>query len=180
VSEFGWEFDADGRLWAVLRNEDGDTTGFGSNVCTAEVGHYGHWQCAAQSDPYRFDSPRMFRHGKDLYLVARRDPIGPFDEGLDGGTFADLKLKYLVDYSSRAKRSALYQIDRDARKVVWLFDLPGDGDTAFPGIARLDAHRFLIANYTSPLDMPDLSWLGGQTCSCGTKIYLQTISFVPK
>ncbi|MFT3840420.1 MAG: hypothetical protein QM723_25755 [Myxococcaceae bacterium] len=180
VSEFGWEFDEAGTLWAVLRNEDGDTTGFGSNVCTAQPGHYGTWECAPHSDPNRYDSPRMFRHGKDLYLVARRDLGGPFDEGWDGGDFGAQKLKYLLDYSSRPKRSALYQIDQQARQVVWLFDLPSAGDTAFPGIARLDAHTFLIANYTSPIDMPDLSWLQGQVCDCGTKIYLTTIHFAPK
>ncbi len=179
VSEVGWEIDEDGTLWAVLRNEDGDLTGFGSNVCTAAKGHYGTWECAPKSDPYIYESPRMFRHGKDLYLVARRNPGGPFDQMLDAG-FDTQKLTNLLDYSDSPKRSALFQIDKQHRQVVWLMDLPGDGDTAFPGIARLDAHRFLIANYTSPLDLPDLTWLQGQTCDCGTKIYLQTITFVPK
>ena len=31
-----------------------------------------------QSDPWIYESPKMFRHGSDLYLVARTDPGGPF------------------------------------------------------------------------------------------------------
>ncbi len=179
ASEVGWELDEDGTLWAVLRNEDGDLTGFGSNVCTAAPGHYGHWECAPKSDPYIYESPRMFRHGKDLYLVARRNLDGPYDKGLDAG-FNDQKVANLLSYSDSPKRTALFQIDKLHRQVVWLMDLPSAGDTAFPGIARLDAHRFLVANYTSPVDMPDLTWFQGQTCDCGTKIYLQTIELVPK
>ena len=30
------------------------------------------------SNPEIFESPRMFRHEQDLYLVARTDPKGPF------------------------------------------------------------------------------------------------------
>ena len=32
VSEVAFEFDADGALWAVTRNEDGDASGFGSHA----------------------------------------------------------------------------------------------------------------------------------------------------
>ena len=35
--------------------------------------------------------------------------------------------------------------------LTHLQDLPGCGDTAFPSIVRLSSHRYLIANYTSPL-----------------------------
>lgn len=31
-----------------------------------------------KSDPYIIESPRMFRHGDDLYLVGRTDPTGQF------------------------------------------------------------------------------------------------------
>jgi hypothetical protein len=62
---------------------------------------------------------------------------------------------------------------------VHLLDLPSAGDTAFPSIRRLGAHEFLIANYTSPLDAPDASWLDGQVLG-GTAIYLVTATFVPR
>lgn len=180
ASEAGFEFDAEGALWAVLRNEDGDATGFGSLLCRAPATDLGRWECPAASDPERYDSPRMFRHGDDVYLVARRDVGGPFDLGRDDLTFEQQRSLYLREYSLRPKRTALYGIDRAARRVVWLRDLPGVGDTCFPSIRRLDAHSFLLANYTSPLDDPNISWLEAQTSSRGTAIYLLVLRFVPR
>src|SRR4030095_10598730 len=66
VSEVAFDFDRDGRLWAVTRNEDGDGTGFGSHVCTAPPDDLSNWDCPSQTDPERYDSPEMFRHGDDL------------------------------------------------------------------------------------------------------------------
>lgn len=167
VSEAAFEFDAGGSLWVVTRNEDCDDTGCGSHVCWAPADALGSWECPAQSDPERYDSPDLFRHGDDIYLVARRDIDGPF--GPDGD---------LVAYSLRPKTSALYRIDKPSRQVVHLMDLPGAGDTAFPSVRRLDAHSFLVANYTSPLDDPSISWLSGQVGP--TSLYLVTITFVPE
>jgi len=180
VSEIAFEFDEDGSLWAVTRNEDGDATGFGSHVCTAPKDDLGTWTCSAKSSPERYDSPKMFRHGKDLYLVARRDVGGPFDQLRTDLTFGDMQTFYNAAYWGRAKRTALYQLDKEKKAVVWLFDLPSCGDTSFPAIARLGAHTFLIANYTSPLDDLDISWVKGQTQDKGTKIYLTTLMLQPK
>jgi hypothetical protein len=180
VSEVAFEFDADGSLWAVTRNEDGDASGFGSHVCHAAAADLAAWDCGVKSDPERYDSPEMFRHGKDLFLVARRDVGGPFDEGSDEPDFDKRKRDYLIHYSNRPKRTALYQIDRTERRVVWLFDLPSAGDTAFPSVQRTSAHTFLVANYTSPLDKPDRTWLQGQVADEGTQIYLLTLTFTKK
>lgn len=178
VSEVAFEFLTDGSLWAVTRNEDGDATGFGSHVCSASAGELGTWTCSPHSNPERYDSPKMFRHGDRLYLVARRDVGGPFDQGRSELSFADAQLQYLAAYSGRAKRTALYEVDTVQRQVVWLFDFPSAGDTAFPSIARLDAHRFLISNYTSPLDGDlDRSWWNGQNAPEGTKIYFVELTF---
>jgi hypothetical protein len=81
ISEVAFEFDAAGALLAMGRNEDGDATGFGSMVATAPANALGRWTWPARSDPERYDSPEMFRHGVDIYLVARRDVGGPFDRG---------------------------------------------------------------------------------------------------
>jgi hypothetical protein len=166
VSEVAFEFDENQSLWAVTRNEDGDDSGFGSHVCRADTGKLGNWRCPTQSDPARYDSPEMFRHGKDLYMVARRDIGGDFKDG------------DLVAYSSRPKTTALYQIDRASEKVVHLMDLPGAGDNAFPAVRRSGPHTFTLVNYTSPLDKPDISWIEGQLSEKGTQIYLTTIRFV--
>lgn len=47
-------------------------------------------------------------------------------------------------------------------KLELLTDLPGDGDTAFPSILKINENRFLIANYASPLNHPNWSWIWGQ------------------
>ncbi len=180
VSEAAFELDEQGGLWAVTRNEDGDKSGFGSHLCTAKANNLGKWDCPAKSDPERYDSPWMFRHGKEIYMVARRDVGGPFDQGLTGLTFKEKKSKYLQAYSLRPKRTALYKIDRSKRKVVYLMDLPGVGDTAFPSIRRTGPHTFLMANYTAPLDKPDISWLEAQMSFRGTQIYLLELKFEPK
>jgi hypothetical protein len=163
-SEVAFEFTAEGDLWAVTRNEDGDATGKGARVCHAKSAALSAWECTDPSDLERYDSPEMFRHGETIYLVARRDVGGPY--GLDEDMFA---------YSGRPKRTALYRLDTEAWQVVHLFDLPGVGDTAFPSVVPKGDGVFLLANYTSPLDQPDISWLEAQLSPEGTQIYLLDI-----
>lgn len=177
VSEAAFEFDEQGGLWAITRNEDGDSSGFGSHLCHAPAADLARWDCPKKSDPERYDSPWMLRHGKELYLVARRDLGGPFDQGQTSLPFAQQKKTYLSAYSTRPKRTALYRIDRQRRKVVHLLDLPSAGDTAFPSVRRTGAHSFIIANYTSPLDKPNISWLAAQASPRGTQIYLMDLTF---
>ena len=165
-SEAAFEIAADGTLWAVTRNEDGDATGQGSKLCSAPASDWSDWTCSAVSDPERYDSPEMIRQGETLYLLARRDIGGPF--GADQG---------LAPYSLRPKRSALYRIDTEARAVVWLQDLPGVGDTAFVSAQRTGPDSFRFANYTAPLDAPDVSWLEAQSSPRGTQIYWADLSF---
>jgi hypothetical protein len=166
VSEVAFEFLGDGSLVAVGRVEDKDERGMGSLVCTAEAADLGSWTCADASDPERYDSPELFRYGNQIYLAARRDPDGTF--GPDGDFLA---------YSTRSKRSALYKVNPDALSVAHIKDFPGVGDTAFPAIRRLSEHRFIMANYTSPLDNPDINWLDAQASDLGTQIYLTQIHF---
>ncbi|MBI3554639.1 MAG: hypothetical protein HY074_00065 [Deltaproteobacteria bacterium] len=177
VSEVAFDFDQAGNLWGVTRNEDGDDTGFGSHVAFASAANVANWSTPAKSNPNRYDSPRMLRHGKDLYLVARRDIGGPFDKG---SRFLPQSLrKYVLwlKYWFRPKRTALYKIDTEHHHVAHVMDLPGDGDTAFPSILRLDADTFLVANYTSPLNYPNRSWYKGQTSKQGTQIYFMMLRF---
>ncbi len=180
VSEAAFEFDSDGSLWAVTRNEDGDTTGFGSHVCFAPADALAQWQCSTRSDPERYDSPEMFRHENDIYLLARRDVGGPYDQGAGDLTFDEQRSRNLLDYSFRPKRTALYKLNKEARRVEHVQDLPGAGDTAFPSVVQTGPHTFLLANYTSPLDQPNATWFEGQTSPRGTQIYLLTLSFVER
>ena len=79
-----------------------------------------------------------------------------------------------------AKRTAIYKIDRQQKKVVLLQDLPSAGDTAFASVRRTGPHTYLLANYTSPLDDPDASWLKAQASPRGTQIYFMDLTFVPR
>jgi len=180
VSEAAFEFASSGDLWAVTRNEDGDASGFGSHVATATAASLGRWTFPARSDPERYDSPEMFRHGEEIFLVARRDVGGPFDMGRSDLGLDARRAVYLGAYSSRPKRTTLYRIDAASRTPVPVVDLPSCGDTCLPSVARLGAHTFLVANYTSPLGNPDRSWIHGQLSPEGTGIYLAVITFVPQ
>jgi hypothetical protein len=172
VSEVGFEFDASGDLWAVTRNEDGDQTGFGSQVAFAPAGDLGHWQFPALSSPYRYDSPRMLRNGEDLYLVARRNIVydgggdddfvdAPYDapSALDAALpMAARRDARLAAYSALPKRTSIYKIDTAGRSVVWQKDLPSASDTSFPAIVDQGAGSFLLANYTNPVDRGPYPW----------------------
>ncbi len=177
VSEAAFVFDEGGDLWAVTRNEDGDRSGFGSHVAWASADDLGAWEFPESCDPQRYDSPRMFRRGSELYLLARRDVGGPYDMGLDLLPVPLQRSIYLPAYSSRPKRSALYRIDRELRRVEHVVDLPGAADTAFPSVVRASADEFLVANYTSPLWFEHRSWFEGQISVFGTKIYFVWLRF---
>lgn len=73
-------FDLKGDFYGVMRNEDGDATGWGRRVMHSKAGALTEWQFNADnSDPNIIESPRMFRHGDDLYLIGRTDPTGEFE-----------------------------------------------------------------------------------------------------
>jgi hypothetical protein len=178
VSEVGFEFTKSGEMFAVTRNEDGDSTGFGSQVATASNWGASAWQFPEKSNPNRYDSPRMFRHNDDLYLVARRDIGGPFmSHDPRFMPFDVMKWWNLVRYSLRPKRTALYRVNQETKSVEWLQDLPSAGDTAFASIAQLDNDHFMIANYSSPVNDGYFSWLHGQISRRGTGVYLLEIGF---
>jgi hypothetical protein len=178
VSETAWEFDREGNLWAVTRLEDGDKTGFGSQVAFAKAGDLGNWELPDTADERCFMSPKMFRHGDGLYLIGRRQ-LGkkPFGKVKRTRKMSAQRKWNWVGYSLSPKTTALFRINKETRKVEWVKDMPGAGDTAFPSIIRLDKHRFLIANYTSPINHQKRDWLMGQLGK--TKIYLQLITFTP-
>lgn len=53
--------------------QDGDASGWGGRIAHAAANELGNWRMTSNvSDVYIYESPRMFRHGGDLFLVARR------------------------------------------------------------------------------------------------------------
>jgi hypothetical protein len=152
----------DGALVAVSRNELGDELGWGSKICRAEAATPAEWTCAA--DPKKYDSPLVFRHGGDVYLLGRRNvtETGNYDLMQRDLTPAQQTRVYSLEYWKTPKRCALWKVDPTALAVTWVLDLPTNGDTCFPGLVDLGGGRYLVYDYTSPLDDPALSWQSGQ------------------
>ena len=166
-SETDFTFLDDGALVAVVRNEAGDETGYGSKICRAEAEDLGTWTCAA--DPKKYDSPLVFRRGEQVWLVARRNvtETGNYDLGYTDLDMEQQSAAYALDYWQQPKRCSLWRVDPDALRVEHALDLPSRGDTCFPSILDLGPRLSVIYNYSSPLDGPDLSWIDGQTGTTG-------------
>jgi len=176
VSETAFEFDTAGNLWGVTRLEDGDKTGFGSHVVFAPANDLAKWEFPDHADPNCYMSPKMFRHGNELYLIARRQSgRQPFGQAGSKRSMTFQRLVNWVGYSLTPKTTAIFRINQEKRTVEWVMDIPGAGDTAFPSVIRLNAHQFMIANYSSDPRKSNKSWLGGQLGSTG--IYMQILSF---
>jgi len=161
-SETDFVFLNNGSLVAVSRNEMGDETGWGMKICRAEAAALGDWECAG--DPRKYDSPLLFRHGSEVYLIGRRNltETGNYDLfRRDRGPFVQT-ISYELDYWFRPKRCSLWRVDPDSLQVEFVLDLPSNGDTCFPGMVPLGSGRYLVYNYTSPLDGGDTFWLQGQ------------------
>ncbi|HKY41404.1 MAG TPA: hypothetical protein VJN18_35970 [Polyangiaceae bacterium] len=159
-TDFAWL--ADGDLLAVARNEAGDEQGFGSKICRAAADDLADWQCA--SDLKKYDSPLLFRHGAEAYLLARRNltDSGAFDLQQSELSLVEQQQTYGLDYWGRPKRCALWRVDPDELTVEHVLDLPSAGDTCYPALVQLEPTRYLVYNYSSPLDQPDLAWYEGQ------------------
>ena len=178
-SEADFAFAPDGAVVAVVRNEAGDSDGFGSKVCRAEADALGSWTC--RGDPRKYDSPLVFTHAGDIWLAARRNvtETGWYDLGLDIDE-ADKYLEYQLAYWQEPKRCALWRVDPDELEVTHVLDLPSGGDTCFPAILQHSTHSFTLFDYSSPIDAAetaDLAWLEGQLGE--TRIYRHELTFAP-
>ncbi len=181
-SEADFEFDDRGDLYAVVRNEAGDDSGFGSKICRASASDLSSWTC--QTDAKKYDSPLMFRHRDGLYLIGRRNVSETGDYALNPSAPWSARESALnqLDYAGRPKRCALWQIDRASLRVRHVIDVPGWGDTCFPSIltpageatggAGGGPRRLVLYNYSSPLDdveNADRAWNDAQRRE--TRIY---------
>jgi hypothetical protein len=162
TSETDFVFLDDGSLVAVSRDEAGGPEGFGMRICRAPADDLGQWECVV--DPRKYDSPLVFRHGPDVYLIGRRNVTGDgyYDLGYDDLPLPVQHILYELDYWIHPKRCSLWKIDPDELRVDFVLDLPSRGDTCFPGLLTWSADEFTVYNYTSPLDGPDEFWLQGQ------------------
>jgi hypothetical protein len=151
----------DGSWVAVVRNEAGDESGFGSKVCTAPADDPMRWTCA--TDPRKFDSPLVLREAGRVWLIARRTlgQDGLYDLGRDELELTQRALTYQITYWQDPKRCAVWEVHPEDRSVSWVADLPSRGDTCFPEAVPREG-GWTVYNYSNEVGELDPSWLEGQ------------------
>ncbi len=186
-SETDFAFLDDGSLVAVTRNEAGDTTGWGSKICSAPANDLGTWTC--NNDKKKYDSPLVFRHGEDVWLVGRRNlsnESGNYDLDYDHLPPEEQTPAYLGEYSFGPKRCSLWKVDPAALAVEYAVDLPSRGDTCFASAVDNADGTVTIYNYSNELDgapdcaswpdqCDDIAWFAGQ--GMPTIIYRTNVTF---
>jgi hypothetical protein len=99
---------------------------------------YASFSCPQVLDGVRLDGPVAFFNRGRLFVVAR---------------------KHFLETQNR-KRTALYELvgDEGAElSIIEHVELPSAGDTAYAGVARIDADRFLVTWYSSSI-LQDGPW----------------------
>ncbi|NUP08040.1 MAG: hypothetical protein HOW73_18495 [Polyangiaceae bacterium] len=178
ASETAVAFDPSGNGYAVMRTELPEPGGHaGSNVCRAEASDLSKWSC--RHDTRKFDSPFMFEHDGEIYLVARRNLA-------QNGEFAPDPITTVADYvlaqakySCSRKRCAVWRFDKEHQAIDFVMDLPSRGDTCFPSVIPGERpDEVVIYDYSAPLnDTEEQRWCEAQDDV--THIYRHQIRFVP-
>lgn len=173
----------DGTLHAVIRNEAGDASGWGSKICRAPAGELARWSC--HGDARKFDSPLMFSHDGEAFLVARRNATetGEYDRRIGLGSHAMKTLWNQLQYIWTGKRCALWRLvpgeTPEEDRVAFVTDLPSRGDTCFASAIPGDREGdWIVYDYSSPLDGPDLVWNAAQRGK--THVYRHLVRFTPR
>lgn len=146
-------FDEAGNLWATVRLE-----GSGAYVARAHRDSLSQWH--TRFTKRKYDSALMFRHEGSIYVVARRHLKG--DATKVEHPNRRQRRRNLIRYSLSRKRTALYRLDQAQMRLQHVMDFPGCGDTAFPAIARISDHRYLLLNYSNDITGKDRTWISGQ------------------
>ena len=178
-SESDFALGDDGTLYAVVRNEAGDETGWGSKICRAPASDIADWDC--RTDPKKYDSPLMFWHDGEAYLVARRNvtDTGHYDLMFERGDHVYKTVQNQLAYVSAPKRCALWRWVQEEHRIAYVLDLPSRGDTCFPAmIAGERPDEVILYNYSSDIQGPDVPWRDGQAGA--TLIYRHVLSFTPR
>jgi hypothetical protein len=168
----------DGTLYGVIRNEAGDESGWGSRVCRAPAGKPARWEC--RSDRRKYDSPFMFWHDGEAYLIARRNlnGNGDYDLGVGFG-WLSRTLWNQVNYSLTPKRTALWRYVQGEDRFAYIMDLPSRGDCCFPAVLEGErSDERIVYDYSCDIEGPDIAWLSGQRGE--TFIYRHVLRFEPK
>jgi hypothetical protein len=164
----------DGSLFAVARNEKGDDSGWGSKICTAPAQSPSTWSC--RSDTRKFDSPLVFNHDGEAYMIARRNRTADGRYDVAGGPRIFRTLRNELAYITTAKRCSLFHYDRESGELGFVLDLPSRGDTCFPSVIEgSDPAELVVYDYSSDIHGPDLPWAAGQRAR--TFVYRHVLRF---
>lgn len=161
-------FDREGNLWGTIRME-----GEGGLVVHADKSDLGTWKYREFKE--KWDSALMFEQGGDMYLLSRRNLDGPTDHAPRWMKPGLAKSYNLIRYSATKKVTALFKLNKEKLEMRHLMDLPSTGDTAFPGVARIDEKTFVVMNYSNDIYGPRKNWIRGQLGK--TYIYWTTLTF---
>lgn len=173
AEEGEFEFDDEGNLWATIRLESD-----GALIAYADKNNLSDWRLVFSK--YKYDSAFMFKYKNEMYVIARKN--------LDGdGSFAKasrhipdkIRHKYnLLKYSFTKKTTALYKLNKKNKKLVFLADLMGTGDTAFPALVSASEEKpeFILMNYSSDISGKEKNWIKGQLSK--TFIYWTKMCFI--
>ena len=175
--ETDFAFRHDGSLVTACQTENDDALGWGAKVCTAPPYHSARWTC--RGDTRRLDSPFVFEDASGVYVIARRQPAFDGEYDLHYDSLPDRNAKFALydaSYAGTPKRCALWRIDPTPRAFHPVIDIPSKGDTCYPAVVPSDHGRYLVYNYTSPLDGPDEPW-GTALLHGPTLIYRTTLAF---
>lgn len=177
-SEMDFALTAD-RLYAVIRNEAGDATGYGSKVCTAPAATPARWTC--KSDPRKYDSPHVFVVDDEVYLLGRRNlsASGNYDLGTRDDSIGGNAILFQLDYRRHKKRCALWRYVRGEDRIAYVLDLPSRGDTCFAStLAGSTPEERTVYDYSSAIDGPDVTWAEGQVGP--THVYRHVLRFTKR
>jgi hypothetical protein len=173
-SETDFAIDASSTLFAVVRNEAGDAQGAGSKLCRANGVTLGDWTC--KTDVRKYDSPLVFEHDGETYVVGRRNLSGDgrYDVSPRSGSLRTIQNE--LAYITTAKRCSLWHWVKSDDHLAFVLDLPSRGDTCFPSRLELDdASRVVIYDYSSDIAGPELPWSAGQRRE--TFVYRHELAF---
>lgn len=174
TTETDYDFLPDGTGVAIMRNEAGDASGWGSKVCTFRGND--PWEC--RTDKRKYDSPYVFAYDGEVYLVGRRNltETGNYDLDYDDLDTHGQTVAYQIDYTRQRKRCAVWRFVPNEKRMAFVADLPSRGDTCFPHVIEgSQPGEFVVYDYSSPLDGRDLPWSDAQRGE--TRIYRHVLRF---
>ena len=164
-------FDKSGNLFATVRLE-----GTGALICSADGTCLYNWKKVRLKT--KFDSALLFEHDDDIYLVSRRSLDGDIDKLKNRTNETKRRARNLIRYSITRKVTALYKLNKKDLSVSLITDFPSTGDTAFPGISKLDNDNYVLMNYSSDIHGKKKNWIRGQLGK--TYIYWTKLHFGAK